>query len=54
MERKAEQVYVNLIEDLSHPVEIDAWVGYDKLGSIRLTRGQAIDLIALLAKAMGS
>ena len=49
--RKAEQVYVDVSRDPTHPVEIDAWVGYGSLGRIRLTRTQASELSLLLMQA---
>lgn len=52
--RRAEQVYVRRSdrnEDSTHPVEIDAWVGYESVARLRLTRRQTIELIGLLAEA---
>ena len=50
-EKKAEQVYVCVRPD-DHPIEIDAWVGYSSVGSMKLTRKQARELIGILLEAL--
>ena len=49
--RRAEQLYVLLQDDATHPVEIQAWVGYSVMSTVRLTRKQAKELAALLHRA---
>jgi hypothetical protein len=50
----AEQVYVHITDCESHPITLDAWVGYESTGLMRVTKRQATDLIGLLAKAIGN
>jgi hypothetical protein len=52
--RAAEQVYVgyDLTTHPSHPVVIDAWIGYESIAAVRLTTRQASELIGLLSKAL--
>lgn len=56
-DRRAEQVYVRLSDAAmddrgSHPIEVDAWVGYSSVGRFRVTRPQARELIPLLLAAL--
>jgi hypothetical protein len=51
-DHRAEQVYVNLVDSDSHPIEVDAWVGYSTTGKMKLTKRQASELIGLLAQAL--
>lgn len=55
--RRAEQVYVRLSQqsvdpDGTHPIELDAWVGYSSVGRMHLTRAQARELIPVLLDAL--
>lgn len=57
--RRAEQVYVRhspprADENGTHPIEIDAWVGYGTLGPVRLTRRQARELVGVLVEALAA
>lgn len=54
--KRAEQVYVrrNSTDYPTHPVEIDAWVGYETVGFMRLTKQQTTELIGLLAQAVAA
>jgi hypothetical protein len=54
---RAEQVYVRRSDEVAdpngtHPITIDAWVGYGSVGVIRLTRKQAADLLGVIGKAL--
>ena len=55
--RRAEQVYVRHTSehrdpDGTHPIELDAWVGYGSVANMALTRRQASDLVGVLTKAL--
>jgi hypothetical protein len=54
---RAEQVYVRKTlpfhdEGNTHPIELDAWVGYGSVGFFRITRDQASELVSLLSTAL--
>lgn len=51
---KAEQVYVDIVDFPSHPVRVDAWVGYGIVGRMHLTKRQAKELAVLLIEAVTS